>query len=84
MDITDLLLDVQTELFPFHNHILQSLSQGLPFMFSYLPNNAIYNDMTLIRGPKGEKYTAKDIPNLLLKLNRISKSHFDIIKIGVE
>ena len=84
MDAIDVLMNQKSSLLPFHNENLAILSQGLPFVHSHLLNEEVYGDTPLVRGPNGEEYSAKQLPQLLISHNRVQKAFHDIMKIGVE
>ncbi|KAK8860368.1 hypothetical protein M9Y10_012032 [Tritrichomonas musculus] len=84
MDAIDILLNHHSSVMPIHNENIAKLSEGLPFVHSHLLNEEVYGNLPLVRGPEGEIYTARDLPNLLISHNAIRKSFHDIMKVGVE
>lgn len=84
MDVIDVLLNQHSAIMPLHNDNLATLSQGLPFVHSHLLNEEVYGDIPLVRGPDGETYTARDLPQLLISHDRVKSTFYNIMKIGVE
>lgn len=84
MDTFEVLFDHYSPLIPIHNSNMNTLIQSLPYVHSHLLNEEVYADIPVVRGPNGETYTAKDLPDLLLSHNKIAQSNLHVMQMGLE
>lgn len=67
-----------------HSKDVDGLIEGLPFVHSHYLNQKVYGDTPVVIGPDGENYTAKDLPGLLSKHNKISSQFHEVMKMGMQ
>lgn len=85
MDVFDSLFNRYSPLIPFlRNKEVADMCEGLPCLHSHLLNHEVYGDIPLVRGPQGETYTAKQLPELILGFNRIKGSYVNMFNKSVE
>ena len=56
--------------------------EGMGAVHIHFPNWEIYGDKTLIYGPNGEEYRAKDIPQLLIRHGRITGDNVNLLNLN--
>lgn len=65
------------------NKYITNMSTSLPSFHAHFPNHEIFNNVTLVRGPDGQNYTAKDLTNLVTNYSIIRKSDADVMNICI-
>ncbi|OHT04951.1 Lecithin:cholesterol acyltransferase family protein [Tritrichomonas foetus] len=84
-DVFDSLFNRYSPLLPYlRNADIANMCEGLPCLHSHLLNHEVYGDIPLVRGPDGETYTARELPDLLIKHNRIKGQYINMLKHSVE
>lgn len=85
MDVFDSLFNRYSPVIPFlRNEAVANMCEGLPCLQSHLLNHEVYGDIPLVRGPNGETYTARQLPELLIKHKRIKGNYINMLNMSVE
>ena len=59
---------------------MKHMVKSIPTMQAHLFKSKVFEDNVFVYGPNGEKYTAKDLPNLILEHNKIPINHQKIFE----
>lgn len=66
------------------NRYIADMSTSLPGFHSHFPNFAIFNDTSIVRGPNGTNYSAKQLPDLVRRFSHMNDNHLPIMDRGID
>lgn len=69
--------------FPIHFADLSALIGGIACIHIHFPNFDLYGDEVFIQGPDGKTYTARDVPDLLIKYGKIQGENINLLNLSM-